>query len=925
MHRWRSRDHRIAAAAGIALAVSMLAASRAQAETCTVPTFPIGNVATVASIATSVAANIAANIAAANTAFLTQSSAFVGAPGNPEPDQQGGGVWTRGVVGQVNVKSASTNSLVLQVPTGTTFATGSEPCSTTVRSSFDGIQLGADIARLNMNGWNVHLGTTAGSLYLNNSITGGAPLAVSFLGTTTTQVPFDSSAQVPFIGAYLVATHGGFFADLLVRADAYQMNLNSPGFNFYNQNMNARGLSVSGSVGYNYQIPNANGWFIEPSAGLLYSRVKVDPLNMVGSPSLSNSLVPGTETFNDVVDTIGRVGLRIGTSLGFGALNVQPFAAASVWHDFAGNATAHFATCPGCAFVGGVIPAALTDAFSGTNIGTYGQYSLGMSASIANTGWVGFVRADYRNGPNLNGWDGTGGIRYQFTPGEAAPRSAPGSMPVKAPPPVRQAVTWDGFYVGAVAGAEQGTAHLGYASGSVDPGIAGILGGFDLGYNWQSGAWVYGLEGEWDLTDARGGIGCGPLAVSFPSGTSSPLFATNCNAEQSWIASITPRLGYAWGRALFYIKGGVAFTRESAIGTCDFGPRNAVLTIFGFPSQACATAAPTSFLSVSNGFSASAVRTGWTVGYGVQFALTGNWSAKAETDYVDFGNRALVAIGGTPLNVGMHAWQAKIGVNYRLNGGPLADSPVAAATAGIPVKAPPPAAPTSAVTWAGCYVGATLGGAFEHVNYVGTPSAGLFLPADAANLAAVTTGTINKTTPIAGGEGGCNWQVREFVLGVETDLSGFGRTQAGSTATTPTPFFTSFTANSTASSNWLFTLRPRLGVASGNWLFFATGGLALGNFNFSQSVFYSDVALLAFFGIPPTSQAGSFNATVAGGVVGGGIEYALSNNWSVKTEYLHVNFASKSMTETGVILPFTETSKDKLSMSIARAGVDYRW
>jgi opacity protein-like surface antigen len=914
------------AAAGIALAVSVLAASRAQAETCTVPTFGgIGNVATIASNATSAAANIAANIATANTAFLTQSTAFVNAPGNPQPDQQGGGVWTRGVVGQVDVKSASSNLIVLQSPPGTINTTGSEPCSTTVRSSFDGIQLGADIARLNMNGWNFHVGATAGSLYLNNSIVGGAPLAAALTGTATTQVPFDSSAQVPFIGAYLVATHDSFFADLLIRSDAYQMNLNSPGLNFFNQNMNAQGLSVSGSVGYNYQIPNANGWFIEPSAGLLYSRVKVDPLNFAGSPSSVTGVVGGTEIVNDVVDTIGRAGLRVGTSLGFGALTVQPFASASVWHDFAGNATANFTTCPGCV-VRGPIPAVLTDAFSGTNIGTYGQYSLGVSAAIANTGWIGFVRADYRDGPNLSGWDGTGGIRYQFTPGEVAPRSAPGSMPVKAPPPVRQAVSWDGLYVGAVAGAEQGTARFGYGSGSVDPHVAGILGGFDLGYNWQHGAWVYGLEGEWDLTDARGGIGCGPPAVALPSVTPSPLFATNCNAEQSWIASVTPRLGYAWDRALFYVKGGLAFTREHYDATCDFGARNALLF---FGGQACAPVAPTSFFSMADGFSAGAIRAGWTAGYGVEFALTRNWSAKAETDYVDFGNRGLVASDGTALNVGMHAWQAKIGVNYRLDGGPLADSPVPAVSAAIPVKAPPPAAPASAVSWAGCYLGATLGGALEHVNYAGTPSANLVaaVPVDAANLITVTTGTINKTTPIAGGEGGCNWQAREFVLGIETDLSGFGRTQAGSTATTPTPFFTSMTTNSTASSNWLFTLRPRLGVANGNWLFFATGGLALGNFNFSQSVFFSDLLLLGFFGVPPTSQAGSFNATVAGGVVGGGIEYALSNNWSVKSEYLYVNFASRSMTETAVLVPFTfsEASKDKLCMSIARAGVDYRW
>ena len=312
---------------------------------------------------------------------------------------------------------------------------------------------------------------------------------------------------------------------------------------------------------------------------------------MVGTPSLTTGVIPGTETFNDVVDTIGRVGLRVGTSFGFGALSLQPFASASVWHDFAGNATATFKTCPGCVVVG-PNQAVLTDAFSGTNIGTYGQYSLGVSAAIANTGWIGFVRADYRDGPNLSGWDGTGGIRYQFTPGEVAPRSAPGSMPVKAPPPVRQAVSWDGLYVGAVAGAEQGTARFGYGSGSVDPHVAGILGGFDLGYNWQHGAWVYGLEGEWDLTDARGGIGCGPPAVALPSVTPSPLFATNCNAEQSWIASVTPRLGYAWDRALFYVKGGLAFTREHYDATCDFGARNALLF---FGGQACAPVAPTSF------------------------------------------------------------------------------------------------------------------------------------------------------------------------------------------------------------------------------------------------------------------------------------------------------------------------------------------
>jgi outer membrane immunogenic protein len=160
------------------------------------------------------------------------------------------------------------------------------------------------------------------------------------------------------------------------------------------------------------------------------------------------------------------------------------------------------------------------------------------------------------------------------------------------------------------------------------------------------------------------------------------------------------------------------------------------------------------------------------------------------------------------------------------------------------------------------------------------------------------------------------------VFGLETDLSGFGKSQGSNTVTTPTPLFSSFTANSTASSNWLFTIRPRLGFAYGNWMVYATGGLAAGNFNFSQSVFYSDVGL----GGPATTQTGSFNSTVTGGVVGGGIEYALSTNWSVKTEYLHVSFDSRSMIEAGTLFTaVTEALTARLSMSIGRAGVDYKW
>jgi len=653
----------------------------AAAQKCIISADAANNGAGVTATSVAVAANIAANVFSANTAFLTQSTAFVSAPGNPQPDQPGGGVWGRAVGGQVDIKSTSSNNFTIQQPPGTQISANSVPCNTTTRSTFDGVQVGSDVARLNLNGWNVHLGATAGALYFNNSAVGGStviqPFAPGAAQISTTQVPFASSAQVPFIGAYATATYGGFFADFLIRADAYQMSFDSASNNLYGQKGNAHGIAVGGSIGYNYQIPNAGGWFIEPSAGLLYSRVKVDDFNLANSPTgfvpINGSLVgvtlPGTLSFNDITQTIGRFGLRVGTSFSYGRLTLQPFAAASVWHDFAGNATATFTSCPGC-LVAGPIPALAQNTYSGTNIGTYGQYSLGISGALANTGWAAFARVDYRNGSNLTGWDGTGGFRYSFTP-EAIVRTA---MPVKAPvlkaPPSPEVTTWNGFYVGAFGGAEIGRAHWGYPVGAVDPRVAGILGGVNAGYNWQNGPWVFGLEGDVTGSDAKGGIACN--ALSLQGGISSPLYEMTCNARSSWIATVTPRIGLAWDRALFYVKGGLAVAREEFSATCNFGPTNGVLlSAFAIPGQSCAPVFPTSRFSISNGFSASDVRAGWTIGSGVQFALTQQWSTKIETDYTVFDNHTLTASDGNQLNLGMHVWQTKIGFNYRF-GGPVA-------------------------------------------------------------------------------------------------------------------------------------------------------------------------------------------------------------------------------------------------------------
>jgi opacity protein-like surface antigen len=670
--------------AGVAAAASLFAATGAQAQNCTVTGNPF--LAVIGTSPASVSSMIASSLTAANTAFLLQSTAFVGAPGNPAPDQQGGGVWTRAVGGEVDIKS-TTSTVAAGFGTGpNVFAPGpNQPpafinCSQRVDTKFVGGQLGADIARLNVNGWNFHFGSTVGYLETRGNLAGGA---FAFPDTNNNNNivgggPFTSGTQVPFAGVYAAATHGGFFIDGLLRAEYYQTKLNAPGDFLFNQEIDAHGWSFSASTGYNWKPTNEN-WFIEPSAGVIISRVKVDPFNY------STTGTPGATTFSetlqvsDVKSDIGRVGVRVGTTFQSGNMVWQPFGAVSLWHEFGPNVTASAATCPGltptqsCAFGPGGVEV-LTAASSTSTFGTFAQFSLGVSAQVAGTGWLGFARVDYRDGPNLQGISGTGGIRYQFTPEEIIRPK----MPVKAPVlPVVEVVNWTGFYIGGYGSAELGTADWNSLTTTATPHIGGYDVGGNIGYNWQNGRFVFGLEGALEKTNLNGGTACAPLR----SGTGliadtqgSPMFQMTCNAWANWIAEATARVGLTWDRALFYVKGGGAWTTEHFSATCNLGPLNGGGINF-FPyapginpqGQQCTNPAR----AFSRGLAADINRGGWLVGWGTEFALTRNWSAKAETSYISFGDRDVIASDGSPLNLGMHIWESKIGVNYRFDGGPV--------------------------------------------------------------------------------------------------------------------------------------------------------------------------------------------------------------------------------------------------------------
>lgn len=622
---------------GAAVALMLMASPAALAETCSTLASPVGNLSAITGSISSTAGNIASAITTAQSAFLLQSTAFVSSPGNAQPDQQGSGVWVRGVGGTVNVQNPSTSNATVTVG-GALVTAGALTCDTAVRADFVGVQVGHDIASLNHDGWSIHFGTTAGYLESRGKTIGGNSLGGSFTNTT----------QSPFAGTYLVVSKGGFFADALLRGEYYEASFNSPTFGIQNQNLNARGITVAASAGYNWAIPNTK-WFIEPSGGVIFSRTAIDTFQSGGIPGVGGG-VPGQIVFNDIKSTIGRAGVRVGTSFAWQNWVWSPFAAASVWHEFGDAPTANYRSC--CTVVG---PAAavITDAYTGTTVGTYGQYSLGIAGQLVNTGWVAFARVDYRKGQNIDGWDGTGGLRYHFTPDVAIP--VIGKAPVLKAPPMMAGFNWTGVYVGGSVGADFAVSKMDFgAAGRTDPRGAGFIGGVQAGYNYQfAPQWVAGIEGSWDWTNLNGARQCTVLTDD----QFAPHWNTTCQFSSDWLATLTGRIGYVWGRALWYVKAGGAAIQQTYTVTC-----NMVLSVQ--TNGPCPDAAGFSTLVAST--SASTTRLGWTAGYGVEFAMTPKWTARAESSIYGFGNHNITLANGDVANTSMNVFSTKIGVNYKL-------------------------------------------------------------------------------------------------------------------------------------------------------------------------------------------------------------------------------------------------------------------
>jgi outer membrane immunogenic protein len=194
----------------------------------------------------------------------------------------------------------------------------------------------------------------------------------------------------------------------------------------------------------------------------------------------------------------------------------------------------------------------------------------------------------------------------------------PGPNYYKAPAYMPPPYTWSGFYIGVNGGGGLGRSYWDSAGGFDVSG--GVVGG-TVGYNYQIGQAVLGVEGDIDWSGIRG------------STTSAGCLA-GCTTSNSWLSTVRGRLGYAAGRFMPYITAGGAFgdINASSPGLAGGNTTNA----------------------------------GWTAGAGLEFAIAGNWTAKAEYLYVDLGRfNCGVGCGGTTDNVAFNTNLIRGGINYR--------------------------------------------------------------------------------------------------------------------------------------------------------------------------------------------------------------------------------------------------------------------
>ena len=242
-------------------------------------------------------------------------------------------------------------------------------------------------------------------------------------------------------------------------------------------------------------------------------------------------------------------------------------------------------------------------------------------------------------------------VQTSYKWGDTALRAAP--MPTKAPVLAAVPMNWTGFYIGGHLGggwsndgwtdpfptAPSGLGRIDIAGFGDTIHATGPLAGGQIGYNLQSGQWVFGIQADASASGIRGENTC-----------FSGLGGINCERYINALGTLTSRAGYAWDRSLAYVKGGAAWTN----------------TTYGLNAN-------TQLVTLGTGTTSVTVW-GWTAGGGVEYALTDAWTALLEYDRIEMPNRTVAFPTVAVINaqsIAMRQWidVVKLGVNYKFDWG----------------------------------------------------------------------------------------------------------------------------------------------------------------------------------------------------------------------------------------------------------------
>src|SRR3974390_286467 len=304
------------------------------------------------------------------------------------------------------------------------------------------------------------------------------------------------------------------------------------------------------------------------------------------------------------------------------------------------------------------------------------------------------------------------GLAQKFGPGASMKKKSSSVVPRIFNYPHSPLWTWAGFYVGGNFG--YGTSRFntdllygdGFGNALAATGFSvkhvGAMGGGQVGYNWQYGIWLAGLEADMTFEHYRTAtVSQCPGAVCNPTvaGIDAPVSVMQQH-NLDWFGTLRGRLGVAITPDLLaYGTGGLAYSEIEHVGL-----------IYGSDGLITNDAART--------FASRALRGGWTAGGGIEARLAGNVTGKIEYLHMDFGfdkAQAILTSNATPIAVSFNSRIAedlvRVGLNYKFD--PYVAIYEPAPALALQARARPSAiyrAPLAALwTWTGFYFGANAG------------------------------------------------------------------------------------------------------------------------------------------------------------------------------------------------------------------------